>query len=43
MESAGISTLAFGQETNGVAGVFDHPDVVRLVQILRDIEPRTAA
>jgi type I restriction enzyme, R subunit len=30
-------------DSNGVAGVFDHADVVRLIQILREIEPRTAA
>jgi type I restriction enzyme R subunit len=30
-------------DTNGVAGVFEYPDVLRLVQVLRDIEPRTAA
>jgi type I restriction enzyme R subunit len=29
--------------TNGVEGMFDHADVVRLVQILRDIEPKYAA
>ena len=28
---------------NGVEGVFDPPDVVRLVQILRDLEAKTAA
>jgi type I restriction enzyme R subunit len=28
---------------NGVEGVFEKADVVRLVQILRDIEPRSAA
>jgi type I restriction enzyme R subunit len=27
----------------GVSGVFDPPDVKRIVQVLRDIEPRTAA
>jgi type I restriction enzyme R subunit len=26
-------------DSNGVEGVFDHADVLRLVQILRDIEP----
>jgi type I restriction enzyme R subunit len=30
-------------DRNGVEGVFDQPDVVRLVQILREIEPRLAA
>jgi type I restriction enzyme R subunit len=30
-------------DSNGVEGVFEHADVVRLVQILRDIEPRIAA
>jgi type I restriction enzyme, R subunit len=30
-------------DRNGVEGVFDKADVVRLVQILRDIEPRFAA
>ncbi len=30
-------------DSNGVEGVFEHADVVRLVQILRDIEPRSAA
>jgi type I restriction enzyme R subunit len=30
-------------DTNGVAGVFEYADVLRLVQVLRDIEPRTAA
>ena len=30
-------------DSKGVDGVFDHADAVRLVQILRDIEPRTAA
>jgi type I restriction enzyme R subunit len=30
-------------DRNGVEGVFEHADVVRLVQILRDIEPRIAA
>jgi type I restriction enzyme, R subunit len=29
--------------TNGVEGMFDHSDVVQLVQILRDIEPKFAA
>jgi type I restriction enzyme, R subunit len=29
--------------TNGVEGMFEHADVVRLVQILHDIEPRLAA
>jgi type I restriction enzyme R subunit len=28
---------------NGVEGVFDTPDAIRLVQILRDIEPKVAA
>jgi type I restriction enzyme R subunit len=30
-------------DSNGVEGVFEKPDVVRLVQILREIEPRLAA
>ena len=30
-------------DRNGVEGVFEKADVVRLVQILRDIEPRSAA
>jgi type I restriction enzyme R subunit len=30
-------------DRNGVEGVFEHSDVVRLVQILREIEPRFAA
>jgi type I restriction enzyme R subunit len=30
-------------DRNGVEGVFDKPDVVRLVQILREIEPKLAA
>ncbi len=30
-------------DSKGVDGVFEHPDVVRLVTILREIEPRTAA
>ena len=30
-------------DTKGVEGVFEHSDVVRLVQILRDIEPKFAA
>jgi type I restriction enzyme R subunit len=29
--------------TNGVEGMFEHSDVVRLVQILRAIEPKFAA
>jgi type I restriction enzyme R subunit len=29
--------------TNGVEGMFEHADVVHLVQILRDIEPKFAA
>ena len=28
---------------NGVEGVFDSPDAIRLVQILRDIDPKVAA
>ena len=32
-----------GFDTKGVEGVFEHSDVVRLVQILRDIEPKFAA
>jgi type I restriction enzyme R subunit len=28
---------------NGVEGVFEHADVIRLVQIQREIEPRSAA
>ena len=31
-----------GFDTKGVEGVFEHSDVVRLVQILRDIEPKFA-
>jgi type I restriction enzyme R subunit len=30
-------------DTNGVEGMFEHPDVIRLVQILRDVEARAAA
>jgi type I restriction enzyme R subunit len=30
-------------DTKGVEGVFEHSDVVQLVQILRDIEPKFAA
>jgi len=30
-------------DSKGVEGVFAHSDVVRLVQILRDIEPKYAA
>jgi type I restriction enzyme, R subunit len=30
-------------DRNGVEGVFENADVVRLVQILREIEPRFAA
>jgi type I restriction enzyme, R subunit len=30
-------------DSKGVDGVFDHSDVIRLVNILRDIEPRSAA
>jgi type I restriction enzyme R subunit len=30
-------------DTNGVAGVFDHADVVHLIRALRDIEQRSAA
>ena len=30
-------------DTKGVEVVFEHSDVVRLVQILRDIEPKFAA
>jgi type I restriction enzyme R subunit len=30
-------------DSKGVEGVFEHPDVLRLVRILRDIESRTAA
>jgi type I restriction enzyme R subunit len=30
-------------DRNGVEGVFEKSDVVRLVQILREIEPRSAA
>ena len=30
-------------DTKGVEGVFEHSDVVRMVQILRDIEPKFAA
>jgi type I restriction enzyme R subunit len=30
-------------DSKGVEGVFEHPDVLRLVKILREIEPRTAA
>jgi type I restriction enzyme R subunit len=30
-------------DSNGVAGVFEHADVVHLIQILREIEQRSAA
>ncbi len=30
-------------DSKGVEGVFEHPDVLRLVKILRDVEPRSAA
>jgi type I restriction enzyme R subunit len=30
-------------DTKGVEDVFEHSDVVRLLQILRDIEPKFAA
>ena len=30
-------------DSKGVEGVFEHPDVLHLVKILRDIEPRSAA
>lgn len=30
-------------DSRGVEGVFEHPDVLRLVKILRDVEPRSAA
>ena len=30
-------------DSKGVEGVFEHADVVRLVRILREIEPRFAA
>jgi len=30
-------------DSKGVEGVFEHPDVVRLVEILRHVEPRSAA
>jgi type I restriction enzyme R subunit len=30
-------------DRNGVEGVFEQADVVRMVQILREIEPRSAA
>jgi type I restriction enzyme, R subunit len=30
-------------DSKGVDGIFDHADVVRLVQVLRDVEPRSAA
>ncbi len=30
-------------DTKGVEGVFDQPDVTRLVRVLRDFEPRNAA
>ena len=30
-------------DSNGVEGVFNHTDALRLVTILRDVEPRTAA
>ena len=29
-------------DSNGVAGVFEDADVVRLIQVLRGIEPRAA-
>jgi hypothetical protein len=30
-------------DSNGVAGVFEHTDVVRLIEVLRNVEPRSAA
>jgi type I restriction enzyme R subunit len=30
-------------DSKGVEGVFEHSDVLRLVKILRDVEPRSAA
>lgn len=30
-------------DSNGVEGLFDQTDVIRLVQVLRDLEPRAAA
>jgi len=30
-------------DSKGVEGVFEHPDVLRLVKILREVEPRSAA
>jgi len=30
-------------DSNGVAGVFEHADVVRIIEVLRDVEPRGAA
>ena len=30
-------------DSNGVAGVFEHADVVRIIQVLREIEPLSAA
>ena len=30
-------------DSNGVEGVFAHADVLRLVEILRSVEPRSAA
>jgi type I restriction enzyme R subunit len=30
-------------DSRGVEGVFEHPDVLRLVEILKDVERRTAA
>jgi type I restriction enzyme R subunit len=30
-------------DSKGVEGVFEHADVLQLVQVLRDVEPRVAA
>ena len=30
-------------DSNGVAGVFEHADVARLIEVLREIEARSAA
>ena len=30
-------------DSNGIAGVFEHADVVRLIEVLRELEPRSAA
>jgi type I restriction enzyme, R subunit len=30
-------------DSNGVAGVFEHADVLRLIEVLREVERRSAA